>query len=317
MDLTLFHPKNASKANLKVIDRRNSHTGYLSCQSLEWTGWYNLCLANRLLGHYRLYRIYKKKNSSGSMDLDPARSYILHYRSTHGVKYFFARSTAWYFSIFSFGLAERNVEIQTINRQLLHEGIHILQEFLIDSEKDFDAAFHKAVGRIRDPRFPYAHLQQPVSQIFVELNEEHLHNTNLSQNELHIHPVIRDQVPKDPQPHTPQGKQEGVFSKKQILILFDLLAGTGRMDRIDANRLNKPEAVAELMQAITGKPKSSWQETLKDYRNKDLYEFTTDGQRQELINTLTNLAEKFRNAGMFKIAKLADQKMLDIERRYS
>jgi hypothetical protein len=310
MDLNLFHPKEPSKANLKVIDRWNSHTGYIHCQILEWTGWYNLCLANRLLGHYRLFQIFKQKNSSNTTDLSLERSYILHHRALHGVNYFLVRCTAWYFSIFSFGYAERNVEIQTINRQLLHEASHILQQFLTDSENDFDKAFLNAMEQIRDNRFPYAHIQQPASRVFVQLNEEHLHHTNLSKNEFHVHPVIKEQPAK-----AAQGKEKDVFSKKQILIVFDLLAENGKFERIDWEKPRRFEAISELMQALTGKPKSSWQEMLKDYTNKDLYDFNTPGERQELINTLTNLAEKFRKAGFRKIAEIADRKILQIESR--
>ena len=76
MDLTLFHPKNRSRANLKIIDRWNNYKGY-------------------------------------------------------------------------------------VNRQLLHEGSDILQQFLMDAEQDFDKAFLTAIAHINEARFPYAHLQPP------------------------------------------------------------------------------------------------------------------------------------------------------------
>lgn len=132
--------------------------------------------------------------------------------------------------------------------------------------------------------------------------------------------LFNDQPDKDqPEYHlsdpTPlAGKVKGVFSKKQILILFDLLTRSAQQDKLDLSKPNKYDPLADLFHAITGKSHSSWMEELKDYKHKDLYEFHTEGQRKQLIAILTNMAELFRKAGFRAIAALADKKILDLER---
>lgn len=52
---------------------------------------------------------------------------------------------------------------------------------------------------------------------------------------------------------------------------------------------------------------------LNDYKHKGLYEFRTEGERRQLIVTLTNMAESFRKAGFRSIATLADKKIRELE----
>lgn len=112
-----------------------------------------------------------------------------------------------------------------------------------------------------------------------------------------------------------KGKEKGVFSKKQILILFDLLSRTAKIERLDLHKPNKFDAVAQLFQALTGKPKESWLAELNDYKNKDLYEYHTPGELNQLLATLSNLADLFRKAGLRSVASLADKKIMELERK--
>jgi hypothetical protein len=54
-------------------------------------------------------------------------------------------------------------------------------------------------------------------------------------------------------------------------------------------------------------------EELKNYKAKDLYTFHTQGQLQQLINDLSNIAELTRNAGCRPIATLAEKKIRELE----
>jgi hypothetical protein len=44
-----------------------------------------------------------------------------------------------------------------------------------------------------------------------------------------------------------------------------------------------------------------------------LYEFKNEGERKQLIITLTNLSEAFRKAGFRSISKAADKKLIELE----
>jgi len=115
------------------------------------------------------------------------------------------------------------------------------------------------------------------------------------------------------QPTHPTGKVKGVFSKKQMLILFDLLSQVAHLEKIDLGKPNKYDAMADLLFAITGKSQSSWIEELNNYKHKDLYKFHTEGQRKQLITDLVNIAERFRKAGFRSIANQADKKIRELE----
>ncbi len=59
MDPRVLHPVHSPERNYKWKDKLNSLTGHLDCRFLEWTGWYNQDILQRLLGHYRLYQVLK------------------------------------------------------------------------------------------------------------------------------------------------------------------------------------------------------------------------------------------------------------------
>jgi hypothetical protein len=320
MDLRLFHPQDNPERNYKRMDRLNSRTGSFACRTLERIGWYNSSLANRLLGHYRLYQLFKSNYPQDTRDIPVARAYILQYRATHGIKYFFTRF-ATLLSRFIPGVdttSDPLIEVQGINRILLQQRPDILEQFLVASETDFDQAFLHALHQINNPAILST---GPItnSQTLVRINQDHhLH----SYNAFHVHPVIKQKPDpnenSDPTPEPPtkpgtHGKEKGVFSKKQVLLLFDLIAQTANIERIDPNKPNRFHATAELLQALTGRGKDSWLAELNDYKGKDLYEWHTPGQLNQLISTLINLAELFRKAGFDKIAKLADKKLRELE----
>ena len=104
-----------------------------------------------------------------------------------------------------------------------------------------------------------------------------------------------------------------MFSKKQLLILFDLLAENKMIDQIDYGKHNKFDAVASMFQAVSAKSKESFVEQLKDVHNKGLYSFNNIGELNQLIVTITNLSDIFRKAGFRSIANIADKKIRELE----
>lgn len=52
-----------------------------------------------------------------------------------------------------------------------------------------------------------------------------------------------------------------------------------------------------VLQAVSGKSKDSILEQLEDTRNNGLYSFQSTGELNQLIITLTNLSDTFRQAG--------------------
>jgi hypothetical protein len=304
--------KGPDRRNARRPDRLNSLTGPLSCRLLEWIGWYNNSVSQRLLGHYRLFQLFKAHYPATESNLPVVNAYILQYRGSHAVKYFFSRIGAFLNTIVMRGETDRYVEIQGVNRLLLNERFHILHDFLVDAQQDFEAALEHALQHIRDPRF----FTSGRSEIAFHQHNTY-NNTSLSRNDFHVHPVIKEKViEKEPViiKEGTKGKEKGVFSKKQILILFDLLSQTAKIEQIDLHKVNKFDAVAQLMQALTSKAKESWLAELNDYRNKDLYGYHTQGELNQLLATLSNLAELFRNAGLRSVAGLADKKINELER---
>ena len=57
-NLSVLHLVNSPEKNYKWKDKLNSLTG-TACHFLEWSGWYNQDIYQRLLGHYRLYEAFK------------------------------------------------------------------------------------------------------------------------------------------------------------------------------------------------------------------------------------------------------------------
>ena len=102
MDLSVLHPVYSPERNYKWKDRLNSLTGHLSCRFLEWSGWYNQDILQRLLGHYRLYQVFKAENKFEN-HLSAPLTYIVSYRASHWVKYVLSNITAFLYYTFSFG----------------------------------------------------------------------------------------------------------------------------------------------------------------------------------------------------------------------
>jgi len=303
MDLNLFHQPGRPDHFHKAIDRRASQSGRI-CYYYEMTGWYDVNLAMRLLGHYRLFQLGIKKRAARYSHLSPEDCYILHYRENNILK----NSWVFFLSFLHFVLHVDNPEINTINRALVTKRTEILKNFLITAHNDFESALHDAIEQIRHPSFLS---ELPLTNLHLEITENHQHNITLAKNEFHVHPHIKEDAP----PQKPsKGKEEGVFSKKQILIILDLLAAGGIIEPIDFKKTNKFPAIAQLLRALTGHGEESWRDELGDYHTKGLYSWSSDGQRMELIRILINLAERFRNAGFKKVAKLADQKIRELER---
>lgn len=321
MDLRLFHSAENSNHDYRRFDRINSWTRRQPCRLLEWTGWYTTTVPLRLLGHYRLFHIYKKSHRGYRQDIPPIQGYILQCQVSNGIKYHFAAFMSRFAAMW--GYPERTVEIAAINRRLIYKRPDILHQFLTDADTDFEKAFNRALQQIQDPEFlkPAATAATQHSNVFVQLKYQHNTTNDNSHNELNIHPIVREEVTVKEVIHhikeTPAketfGKEKGVFSKKQVLILFDLLAQVAKIERIDLNRSNKLDAIAQFFQALTGKGKETWLAALKDYRNKDLYECHTDGERKQLVTVLENVSNLCRNAGLRSIADLADKKIMELE----
>jgi hypothetical protein len=303
MDLTHFHHPDDPDADYAIMDRRNNQTGSI-CYFWEFISWYDTNIMMRLLGHYRLFQLCKNSHAIKKTGLAAENGYILNYRENRILE------NSWVQLIpFRNLLANksRNLEIKSINRTLLFKRTEILQYFLVAAQSDFDKALLDAARQISHPAFLS---DSPLTNIHLEIQQNHQHNTTLAKNEFHVHPVIKEQAPPAA---TAKGKEKDVFSKRQILILFDLLTKTGMIEPINLNKPNKFPAVAHLLRAITGKSEDSWLAELNDHRNKDLYSWHADGERQELIRMLINLTEKFDGAGFKTVVTAANQKIRELE----
>jgi len=360
MDLTLFHygPKAGDSRNWKMKDRLNGCTGLAKCRFLEWSGWYNQDLLQRLLGHYRLFQHFKKEDAKIKRNMPLVMAYIFHYRVTHGVKYFASRIMSITYWIGTRGESYPAVEIEGLNKMLLNEGSGILSEFLANADEDFEQALRNVVQKLTDPAFfnkvsdNSSTVPSPTAWInihnayktfnnnarqyneFNEFNEHHEHNefNQLNQfnqhnefNQLNIQNINNDITFESTTNNTEyhhhnvtksgaRGKEAGVFSKLQLLILFDLLYEAADIEKIDLAKPNKFDDVASLFHGLTGKTKESWLQELKDHQKNGLYAFHTEGEKNQLIGTLVNLGETFRKAGFRSIAKLADRKIKELER---
>jgi hypothetical protein len=312
MDLSVLHRHPLPDRDYSWKDKLNSLTGHLDCRFLEWTGWYNQDIYQRLLGHYRLYQLFKKESKAG-VGLSQPLVYIVNYRASHGFKYLLSRITSILYYIGSFGKTYYPLQTEGINKLLVNEYAQILQAFLTGADNNFEEALSKAVGQIMSPDFGKKSgntlFQVNQSAVILQTRNEFnsYHNNNHYFNEYTtVNPAAGI-----------KGKEKGVFSKKQILILFDLLSETGKLEKIDFTRPNKFDSIAELLCAITGKSKDSWIEQLKDCRNKGLYEFRSEGEFKQLVAILTNISEIFRLAGFRSITKAAEKKIYELEKRRS
>jgi hypothetical protein len=285
MNLSLFHYKETSKFYRRLMDKLNSATGLVACDILDRQGWYNLSVSSRLLGHYRLFQCYKNSSHSQNLRLPPAHSYIIDRRKIADTRKLRQYTLLNILSaICFFPTASDNVYY--IDKQLVTTHTDILYEFLTQADDDFEAALANAIAAIHKPDI---------------LSGNPTTNTQL---------VI--QTP--PVQENLRGKQKNIFSKKQVLILFDLLSQSEKkLERIDLQKPNKYPDFATFLQALTGKSQETWIEELKNYHNNDLYGYSTTGELNQLISTLTNLSDILRKAGFRSISNQADKKIRELE----
>ncbi len=225
MDLTLFHPLNpdGSPRNFKMKDKLNGLTKRRYCRFLEWTGWYNYSLAQRMLGHYRLFQHFKARYPNQQWEFSAVQTYIVEYGSTHDRKLSFYKKLRWFHTLGSPKDYYTVTQIAAVNHMLLNKGAAILQEFLAAADTDFAAALTRALEKINDPAFLDSTVLKPVNQSVYQVNQ---FNTNRS---IAFHPLII----QEPLKIGAKGKEKGVFSKRQMLIFFDLLSQLGKMEKID------------------------------------------------------------------------------------
>jgi len=315
VDLTLFHN---TPGNYPLFDRLNSRTGRFACYFMEWTCWYNSRITLRLLGHYRLFQLYKKDPDQAfrEKEISMPRAYILHYRSSHIVKYFISRVMSFIYSIGTLGRHQyMPVEIETFNGALINEHSHILETFLNHADHDFTSAFHIAMEQINalifgSPDCPPKTFSPTILVQFrkdYHIYQQDFYSSNTyNHSEINIQPTIKEGA---------KGKEKGIFSKKQILIILDLQAQTGgNFEKIDFSKTNKFEGLAALLHAFNGKSEDSWIEELNNYKTKGLYTFHSQGELRQLIADLTNIAAYYRKAGFRSIVTLADKKIRELER---
>lgn len=304
MDLSVLHPLHSPERNYKCKDRLNSLTGHLSCRLLEWSGWYNQDVLQRLLGHYRLYQLFKAENNSPCNCLSLPLAYIMSYRASQGFKYALSGLTASLYYIATLGKRYTPLQIEGINHLLVRDKAMILQEFLQDSKKDFPCAVRKAVEQITSNRL-LSKAENSLTLIQQKREYNHYQTSSHYFNEYTTIQAVANGA---------KGKEKGVFSKKQLLILFDLLAESKAVDKIDYSKPNKFDGIATMLRAVSGKSKDSILEQLKDTRTNGLYSFENEGELKQLIITLTNLSDIFRKAGFRIVANIADKKIRELER---
>lgn len=303
MDLSVLHPVHSPEKNYKWKDKLNSLTGHVNCRFLEWSGWYNQDILQRLLGHYRLYQIFKAENEFNH-HVSRSMAYIINYRASHGIKYLISGVTASVYYIFSFGKKYSALQIEGVNRILVNEKAIILQEFLENADNDFCAALAKTVRQIASPAF-FNNVENNVTLVQNRNEYNHFENSSHFFNEYNTVQTVAGGI---------KGKEKGVFSKKQLLIFFDLLSECNVIDKIDYAKPNRFDNIAVMLQAISGKSKDSILAQLKDTRSDGLYSFQNIGELNQLIVTITNLSDTFRKAGFRSIANMADKKLRELER---
>ncbi|MBS1603084.1 MAG: hypothetical protein JST42_10490 [Bacteroidetes bacterium] len=319
MDLRIFRPTDNPDFNFKTFDRINSRTGNFSCRWLEFIGWYTSSVRLRLLGHYRLFQLYKKQRLKSPAHLSPIQGYILQYRATHWMKRYSYILISRLPSLF--GPPDDHVEIHAINNLLIHQRADILYQFLDAADTNFEEAFKIALLRINAPEFINTSPAPTTHNSSVIYNLQQHNTITDAHNEFNIHPTVeketsvREVIIKEPASKELRGKEKGVFSKRQTLILLDLLAREGKIDPLPIDKPAKTESVARFLMALTGKSIDAWLETLQNYRGKDLYEYHTDAERKNLLSTLETLATITRNAGLRKIAGLVDKKIIELQRQ--
>ncbi len=292
MDLSVLHVVDSPERDYTWKDRLNSLTGRLDCRLLEWTGWYNQDIYQRLLGHYRLYQIFRQENDQAG-NIEEISAFIVHYRSSHSLKYVLSQLTSVLYYLVSLGKVYYPFCIEGLNKILINEHPDILHEFLSSADENFKQTLKNTADKITSPGFCSKSAQEIHLPVLIHYK-----------NEFNIAPAPNNQT---------KGKEKGVFSKKQLLIFFDLLAESKSIEKIDYSKPNKFESIAEMLQALSGKGKDSFIEQLKDSRNNGLYEFHNKGELNQLIVILTNLSAIFSKAGFHSITKIVNKKLRELD----
>ena len=152
MDMSVLHRHPRPDRDYTRKDKLNSLTGHLDCRFLEWTGWYNQDIYQRLLGHYRLYQLFKNERKADN-GLPQPLTYIVNYRTSHGLKYLLSRITGILYYIGTFGKPYYPLQTEGINKLLVNEYASILQEFLTEADNNLEEALLQTVGQILSPDF--------------------------------------------------------------------------------------------------------------------------------------------------------------------
>jgi hypothetical protein len=279
----------------------NGITSPLGCRFLEWSGWYNQNISQRLLGHYRLYSLFKAKSQVDSQVSLPV-AYIANYRTLHIIKYALSCITAVLYYICTLGDRYRPLPIEQLNKQLICQQFTILHEFLANAETNFEKALQNAIDQLNS----YDNKVIPEITLIQNSLEQKVYN-----NTCHYFTEYNGTVFSGP--NKLKGKEAGVLSKKQILILFDLLANKLDIKGVDFSNSNKFEREAELFHALNGKSKSSWEEELNNYKNKGIYYYNGQGELNQLIKDITGLSNILRKSAFRSLAIAADKKIRELE----
>ena len=193
MDLRVLHLVRSPDRNYSVKDKLNSLTGHLDCRFLEWTGWYNQDIYQRLLGHYRLYQLFKKENGSDNSHLPLSVSYILNYKASHDVKYFLSRIMAGFYYAVSLGKIYFPFQVEVMNRLLIDERADILQEFLVNADENFEQALSEAFNRIASLSLNQRknNLHSHLNQVAVTLQVRNEYNNYTSQHYFNEYTTVQ------------------------------------------------------------------------------------------------------------------------------
>jgi hypothetical protein len=312
MNLELFHhPTSDGKpGNYHWQDKLNGFSKLGACRFLEWSGWYNFGVGQRLLGHYRLFQHFRKSCARFPNDLPVIERYILQYQAWHGVKYFFAKLMGFIYSVFTWNDFSPAVEMAAVNRMLVTDSRDILYGLLLEADTNIDAAFTKAEGLIRQ-RLKFRPVAPNSLNVAFGFNKFDL-SIHQHESVTHHHtyptqvfnpPVVADGA---------KGKEKGVYSKRQMLIYFDLLHAAYGVERLKIENRNCHYNIARFLHEATGRPQSAWLDELRSYRNRGLYDCQTDGEIDQLLNTLTDMRESLQGAVFNELVKKLDNKKVEL-----
>ncbi|MCS3797850.1 hypothetical protein [Niastella sp. OAS944] len=301
MDLSVLHAVKSPDRDYTMKDKLNGITSLLGCRFLEWSGWYNQNISQRLLGHYRLYKLFKAKNQIDTQLSSPI-AYIAHYRVLHIIKYALSYITAVLYYICTLGDRYHPLLIEQVNKQLIYQQFSILQEFLTNADTDFEKALFHAMNQINS----YGNNIKPEITFIQNRLEQKVYNNT-------CHYFTEYNGTALPGTNDIKGKQAGVLSKKQILILLDLLADKKCIERIDYENSNKFKVEAELLHGLNGKSKSTWEEELNNYKNKGIYSYKGEGEFNQLIKDITGLSNIIQKSALRPLAIAADKKIIELE----